>query len=191
MHCTLTYLLFRVQLYAQIIAHIDRALKIYQYQRDLDTGRLEAVTKEEVLRRNRAKTKKEVHPEDIDRLHKSWTTDLKQCEVDLAEKLGKLNYLMHLKRNKELEKCPICLDMPTDKVIGKLATAVAIRFYMSHLFFHKFMPPVSGIELRPSPMPDVLPSSDQTPNRCEFLLRCLSLRAIGTDVSIHCFESVN
>lgn len=42
---------------------------------------------------------------------------MREAELNFLRKLGQLKYLNHLKKNKDVEDCPICDTQPENKVI--------------------------------------------------------------------------
>lgn len=43
-------------------------------------------------------------------------TEINQAELNFVRKLGQSKYLNHLRKNKEIEDCPICNTRPETKV---------------------------------------------------------------------------
>lgn len=41
---------------------------------------------------------------------------MQEAELSFVRKLGQLKYLNHLRKNKEIENCPICSTQPKIKV---------------------------------------------------------------------------
>lgn len=48
------------------------------------------------------------------------TTQIRQAELNFVRKLGQLKYLNHLKKNQQVEDCPICSSPPESKVCSIL-----------------------------------------------------------------------
>lgn len=48
------------------------------------------------------------------------TAQIREAELNFVRKLGQLKYLNHLKKNTQVEDCPICSSPPESKVCSKL-----------------------------------------------------------------------
>lgn len=44
------------------------------------------------------------------------TAQVREAELNFVRKLGQLKYLNHLKKNQQVEDCPICSSPPESKV---------------------------------------------------------------------------
>lgn len=51
--------------------------------------------------------------------------EVKQSELNFVRKLGQLKYLSHLRKNNQVENCPICSTQPETKVCSIIHSADA------------------------------------------------------------------
>ena len=99
--------------YSQLWVEINYTASTYD-EINMCKSRLRAVDPEEIEDKEE-KSRLDISKYEVDDHVQEFTQQLQAAEMGFVRKQGRLKYLKHLEKNKEVENCPICTQAPETK----------------------------------------------------------------------------